>query len=72
MTTFLWADCHTHGPHKSTYLDSYSAVRLVDKDNAIWACRVVTFFWVNYHTPMFSHLHYPHQVSDAVHNLAKQ
>ena len=37
MTAFLWADCHTHGPHKSTHLYSYSAIGLVDENNAIWA-----------------------------------
>jgi len=60
MTTFLWADCSTHGPHKSTHLDSYSTVGLIDVGNAIWAYSVTIFLWADYHTPRFSHLHYPH------------
>jgi len=37
MTTFLWADCHTHGPHKSTHLYSYFVVGLVDESKTMWA-----------------------------------
>ena len=72
MATFLWADCHMQGPHKSTHLDSCSAIGLVDEGNVIWAYSVRTFLWDDYHTPRFSHLNYPHQVSNVVHNLAKQ
>jgi len=72
MTTFLWVDCHTHEPHKSTHLYSCSPVGLVDEGNAIWAYSVTTFLWADYHTPRFSHLRYPHQVSDAIYNSVKQ
>ena len=72
MATFLWADCHTHGPHKSTHLDSCSAVGLVDEGNAIWAYNVVTFLWLNCYTLRLFYLHYLHQVFDVVHNSVKQ
>ena len=71
MTTFLWADCQMHGSHKSMHLDSCCAIGLVDVGNVTWAYSVATFLWADYHTPRFSHLHYPHQVSEAVHNSAK-
>ena len=72
ITTFLWADYHTHGPNKSTHLYSYSVVGLVDKGNAICAYSVTIFLWADYHTPRFSHLHFSHQVSDAILNSAEQ
>ena len=72
MTTFLWVDCHTRGLHKFTHLDSCFAVGLADEGNIIRAYSVATFLWTDYHTSRFSHLHYSHQVSNAVHNSAKQ
>ena len=69
MTTFLWADYHTHGLYKSTHLDSCSAIGLVNEGNAIWAYSVITFLWADRHTSRFSYLHC---LSDAVHNSAKQ
>ena len=50
MITFFWTDCHTHGPHKSTHLDSCSAIGLIDEGNATWAYSVTTFLLADYHT----------------------
>ena len=65
ITTFLWVDCHTHGPHKSMHLDSCSTIGLLN-EGMQYGPQCNSLPWVT------SHLHYTHEVSDIVHNLVKQ